>query len=71
MTPRFPKVCLRCVSLGHYSEDCVRMPTSLGMSDAERAMVAAVRRDRNAVLWAAGAFVVALILGTQLGGIPA
>lgn len=71
MTPRFPKVCLRCGSLGHYSEDCVRMPTNLGMSSHERAMMAAVRRERNAVLWAAASIVVALIIGTQLGGITA
>jgi len=62
MAIRFPRVCFRCGGLDHYSEDCTRMPAGLGMSSYERAMVAGVRRDRAAVLWAAGAFVVALVV---------
>lgn len=62
MITRSPKVCLRCGALGHYSEECTRMPDGLGMSPYERAMVAAVRRDRNAILWAAGAIVFALCI---------
>lgn len=81
---RFPKVCLRCGALGHYSEECTRMPDGtvvascnqncnqgrnckcdvpgLGMSSYERAMVAAVRRDRATILWAAVAMAVALLI---------
>lgn len=66
MSTRFPKVCLRCGALGHYSEDCVRMPDGLGMSPYERAMVAAVRRDRNAICWAVAAIVVALMIAGWL-----
>ena len=64
---RFPKVCLRCASLDHYTEDCNRMPAGLGMSSTERAMMAGVRRDRATILWAAGAFVVALVVSSLLG----
>ena len=45
---RFPKICTRCGSLSHYAEDC-KIPT-MGMCDAERDMVDAVRRDRNCVI---------------------
>jgi len=62
MAPRFPKVCLRCGALGHYSEDCTRMPSGLGMSSYERAMMAAVRRDRATILWAAASVVFALVI---------
>lgn len=66
MTPRFPKVCFRCGGLDHYSEDCTRMPAGLGMSAQERAMVAAVRRDRATILWAAASMVLALVLSSWL-----
>lgn len=62
MAIRFPKVCLRCGALGHYSEDCTRMPDGLGCSPYERAMMAAVRRDRATILWAAASVVVALMI---------
>jgi hypothetical protein len=42
------------------------MPAGIGMSVSERAMMAAVRRDRNAVLFAAGAVVLALVLSSWL-----
>lgn len=66
MTPRFPKVCLRCGALGHYSEDCTRLPDGIGMSSYERAMVAAVRRDRNSIIYAACAIIMALCIAGWL-----
>lgn len=59
---RFPKYCGRCQTFDHYPKDCTRMPAQMGMSDNERAMMAAVRRDRNAVIWAAVAFVFAIVV---------
>ncbi len=70
MTTRFPKVCLRCASLDHYSEDCTRMPAGLGMAPQEREMMRMVAYQRSAILWAAVAVVGGLVLVGYLGGMP-
>lgn len=67
---RWPLFCTRCGSLTHFAEDCTRIPAGLGMSQHERDMLALVRRDRNAVLLAAVAFVLALVLITYLERVP-
>jgi hypothetical protein len=66
MSTRFPKYCGKCQTFDHLPKDCTRMPAGIGMSVSERAMMAAVRRDRNAVLFAAGAVVLALVLSSWL-----
>lgn len=59
---RWPKLCLRCGSLDHYSEDCTRMPTQMGMCDQERDIMATVRRDRNSILFAVAAIFLAMVI---------
>lgn len=63
-------LCTRCGSLSHFAEDCTRMPAGLGMSQHERDMLALVRRDRNAVLLAAVALVLALVVISYLEQVP-
>lgn len=67
---RWPVLCTRCGSLSHFAEDCTRMPAGLGMSQHERDMLAQVRRDRNAVVLAAVAFVLALVVISYLERVP-
>lgn len=67
---RWPVLCMRCGSLSHFAEDCTRMPAGLGRSQHERDMAAKVRADRNAVLLAALAFVLALVVISYLERVP-
>lgn len=67
---RWPVLCTRCGSLSHFAEDCTRMPAGLGMSQHERDMLAAVRRDRNAVLLAVVAILLALVVVAYLERAP-
>lgn len=46
------------------------IPEFAGMSQQERDMMQKISRDRATVLWAAAAFIAALIIATQLRGIP-
>jgi len=67
MSIRFPKVCLRCGALGHYSEDCTRMPTNMGRAPQEVDYFDAAVRQRNAIVWAAVAVIGGLILFGTMG----
>lgn len=65
---RWPRVCTRCGSTEHFSEDCP-LPTMLGLSDIERDIQAENRRDKQALLAVGVVLVLAQILISALSGV--
>lgn len=67
---RWPLLCIRCGSISHYVEDCTRMPAHMGMSQQERDLQDQMKAERNVLLLAGLAFVLALLLFGLLERVP-